>query len=120
MSVSFLWLQVSRLVAPDIITICIALFGIFCLLQSELYSKYRYYWGFFAGLSLGLGFLIKGQLIFVPFIGLLPYLIWQNRRNEHLNNLMLYVGFVIGFLPIMIWFWLSWQHYGSIVFEQFF
>jgi 4-amino-4-deoxy-L-arabinose transferase-like glycosyltransferase len=120
LSVSFLWLQVSRLVAPDIITICIALFGIFCLLQSELYSKYRYYWGFSTGLSVGLGFLIKGQLIFVPFIGLLPYLIWQNRRHRHLNNPMLYVGFVIGFLPVMIWFWISWQHYGSIVFEQFF
>jgi 4-amino-4-deoxy-L-arabinose transferase-like glycosyltransferase len=120
LSVSFLWLQVSRLVAPDIITICIALFGTFCLLQSELYSKYRYYWGFSTGLSVGLGFLIKGQLIFVPFIGLLPYLIWQNRRHRHLNNPMLYVGFVIGFLPVMIWFWISWQHYGSIVFEQFF
>ena len=120
LSVSFLWLQVSRLVAPDIITICIALFGIFCLLQSELYSKYRYYWGFSTGLSVGLGFLIKGQLIFVPFIGLLPYLIWQNRRHRHLNNPMLYVGFVMGFLPVMIWFWISWQHYGSIVFEQFF
>ena len=120
LSVSFLWLQVSRLVAPDIITICIALFGIFCLLQSELYSKYRYYWGFSTGLSVGLGFLIKGQLIFVPFIGLSPYLIWQNRRHRHLNNPMLYVGFVIGFLPVMIWFWISWQHYGSIVFEQFF
>ena len=120
LSVSFLWLQVSRLVAPDIITICIALFGIYCLLKSELYPKYRSYWGLCTGLTFGIGFLIKGQLIFVPFIGLLPYLIWQNRRHRHLNNPMLYVGFVIGFLPVMIWFWLSWQHYGSIVFEQFF
>ncbi|MTJ55255.1 glycosyltransferase family 39 protein [Anabaena sp. UHCC 0253] len=120
LSVSFIWLQVSRLVAPDIITICIALFGIFCLIKSELQPKYRYYWGFGTGLSLGLGFLIKGQLIFVPFIGLLPYLIWQNRHHRHFNNPLLYVGFVVGFMPVITWFWLSWQHYGAIVFEHFF
>jgi 4-amino-4-deoxy-L-arabinose transferase-like glycosyltransferase len=120
LSVSFLWLQVSRLVAPDIITICIALFGILCLLKAELHNKYRSYWGFGTGLSFGLGFLIKGQLIFVPFIGLLPYLIWQNRRHQHLNNYAVYVGFIIGFFPVITWFWLSYQSYGVIVFEQFF
>jgi 4-amino-4-deoxy-L-arabinose transferase-like glycosyltransferase len=120
LAVSFLWLQVSRLVAPDIITICIALFGIFCLVKSELDPKYRSYWGLGTGLSIGLGFLIKGQLIFVPFIGLLPYLIYQNRRHHHLNNYILYLGFFISFVPVITWFWLSYQRYGVIVFEQFF
>ncbi|MDB9309430.1 glycosyltransferase family 39 protein [Aphanizomenon sp. CS-733/32] len=120
LAVSFLWLQVSRLVAPDIITICIALFGIFCLLKAELNSRYGRYWTLGTGLSIGLGFLIKGQLIFVPFMALLPYLIYQNRRHQHFNNYLLYVGFIIGFLPVITWFWLSYQPYGVIVFEQFF
>ncbi|UUO16229.1 ArnT family glycosyltransferase [Dolichospermum heterosporum] len=117
---SFLWLQVSRLVAPDIITICIALFGIFCLLKAGLNSRYGRYWILGTGLSIGLGFLIKGQLIFVPFIALLPYLIYQNRQHQHFNNYLLYLGFLIGFVPVITWFLLSYQRYGVIVFEQFF
>ena len=120
LSISFLWLQVSRLVAPDIITISIALFGIYCLLKAELNPKYRSYWSFVTGFSWALGFLIRGQLIFVPIISLLPYLIWEHRRHKHLSSPMLYIGFAIGLIPTITWFWLSWQHHGSIVFEQFF
>jgi 4-amino-4-deoxy-L-arabinose transferase-like glycosyltransferase len=119
LSVSLLWLQASRLTTANMVTICIILLGIWCLLKAELHHKYRYYWGFGAGFSFGFGFLLRGQLIFVPIIALLPYLI-LHRRHRHLTNPMIYAGFLIGLIPTVLWFWLSWQRHGSIVFEQFF
>lgn len=120
LSVSFLWLQSSRLATANVVTICLAFFGLYCLLKSELNPKYRFYWSFGTGFSFALGFLIRGQLIFVPIIGLLPYLIWEHRRTRHLFNPMFYIGFIIGLIPAITWFWLSWQRYGGIVFQQFF
>ncbi|BAZ53360.1 glycosyl transferase family protein [Nostoc sp. NIES-4103] len=120
LGVSFLWLQSSRLANANLMTICIAFLGLCCLLKAELNPKYRYYWSFFAGLSFALGLLIRGQLIFVLLIALVPYLIWKNQRHRLLCNSMLYVGFIIGLIPTFAWFLLSWLRYGSVVFEQFF
>jgi 4-amino-4-deoxy-L-arabinose transferase-like glycosyltransferase len=120
LGVSFLWLQSSRLATANTVTICVALLGFYCLLKAELNLKYHFYWSFGAGFSFALGFLIRGQLIFVPMIGLLPYLIWEHPRHRHLSNPIFYLGFVIGLIPSLTWFWLSWQRYGGIVFEQFF
>ena len=120
LGVSFLWLQSSRLATANTVTICVALLGFYCLLKAELNLKHHFCWSFGAGFSFALGFLIRGQLIFVPMIGLLPYLIWEHPRHRHLSNPIFYLGFVIGLIPSVTWFWLSWQRYGGIVFEQFF
>jgi 4-amino-4-deoxy-L-arabinose transferase-like glycosyltransferase len=119
LGVSFLWLQGSRLTTANIPTMCAALLGIWCLLKAESPGKSRFYWSFAAGFSVGIGFLFRGQLIFLPFIGLLPYLIVEHRRHKHLTNPMLYLGLLFGLLPTIIWFYLSWQRYGQIVFDQF-
>lgn len=118
LSVSFLWVQGSRLATANIPMISMALLGIWCLLKAEL--KPRFYWSAAAGLSFGLGFLIRGQMIFMPMIALLPYLVWEHRRHQHLLNPALYLGFVVGLIPTIGWFWLSYLRYGFVVFEQFF
>lgn len=120
LAVSFLWFQGSSLATANIPTVCIALFGIWCLLKAELSEKFRFYWSFAAGFSIGIGFLFRGQLIFLPFIGLLPYLILKHRDHRHLTNPMLYLGFIFSLTPTIIWFYLSWQRHGQIVFDQFF
>lgn len=120
LGVSWLWLQGSRLATANIPMVSMALLGIWCLLRAELHPQYRSYWSAAAGLSFGLGFLIRGQLIFVPMVALLPYLVVEHRRHKHLSNPMLYWGFVVGLIPTLVWFWLSWQRYGTVPFEQFF
>lgn len=120
LSISFLWLQASRLATANITFITMALLGLWCLLKAETTSKSAPLWRYTAGISFALGFLIRGQMIFVPLIALLPYLIGEHRRHRHLTSPMLYLGFVVGMLPTIAWFWLSWQRYGNIVFEQFF
>jgi len=120
LGVSLLWLQGSRLATANIPMVSMALLGLWCLLKAELHPQYRSYWSAAAGFSFGLGFLIRGQLIFVPMVALLPYLIIQHHRHRHLSNPMLYFGFVVGLMPTIIWFWLSWLRYGTVPFEQFF
>ncbi|BDI16010.1 hypothetical protein ANSO36C_18120 [Nostoc cf. commune SO-36] len=118
LSVEFLWLQYSRLSTPDVPMIFLVLLAILSLIKTELHPKYRYFWSFLAGLSLGLGFLVRSLMIFLPIIALFPYLIWEHRRHHHLTNPILYLGFFVGLIPTCVWLWLSWLHYGNQSFEE--
>ncbi|NMG19118.1 ArnT family glycosyltransferase [Brasilonema bromeliae] len=118
LSVEFLWLQYCRLGTPDVPVIFLILFAIWSLLKAELHPKYGFVWCFLAGLSFGLGFLVRSFMIFLPIIALLPYLIWEHRRHRHLANPMLYFGFVVGLIPTFIWLWFSWLRYGDDSFGQ--
>lgn len=113
LSVEFLWLQYSRLVAPDIPTILLVCLGILGLLKAELNPKNRLIYGFLVGLSFSLGFLMRSFMIVLPIVALLPYLIGENRRHHHLTNPMLYLGGLIGLIPTFIWLWLNWLSYGG-------
>ncbi|MFN6572134.1 glycosyltransferase family 39 protein [Dendronalium sp. ChiSLP03b] len=120
LSVEFLWLQYCRLGTPDVPMIFLVLLAIWSLLKAELHPRYRYIWSFIAGVSLGLGFLVRSFMIFLPIIALLPYLIGEHRRHRHLANPILYLGFVVGLIPTFSWLWLSWLRYGNGSFEELF
>ncbi len=118
LSVEFLWLQYCRLSTPDVPMVFLVLLAILGLIKTELHPKYYYFWSFISGLSLGLGFLVRSFMIFLPIIALLPYLIWEHRRHRHLTNPILYLGFFVGLMPTFIWLWFSWLHYGNQSFEE--
>ncbi|MBN3951349.1 MAG: glycosyltransferase family 39 protein [Nostoc sp. NMS7] len=120
LSVEFLWLQYCRLSTPDVPMVFLVLLAIWSLIQTELHPKSRYFWSFLAGLSLGLGFLVRSFMIFLPIIALFPYLIGEHRRHRHLTNPILYLGFFIGLIPTAVWLWLSWLRYGNQSFEELF
>ncbi|WP_138500293.1 ArnT family glycosyltransferase [Nostoc sp. PA-18-2419] len=118
LSVEFLWLQYCRLSTPDVPLVLLVLLAILAFLKAELNPIHRYFWSFIAGLSLGLGFLVRSFMIFIPIIALLPYLIWDYRRHRYLTNPVLYLGFFVGLIPSLLWLWLSWLHYGNQSFEE--
>ena len=120
LSVEFLWLQYCRLGTPDVPMICLVLLAIWCFLKAELHPKYRSFYSFLAGLSFGLGFLVRSFMIFLSIVALLPYLIVEHRRHRHLINPMFYLGFAVGLIPTLSWIWLSWQRFGNNSFEQLF
>ncbi len=113
LSVEFLWVQYCRLSTPDLPTILLVFIGIFSLLKSDIDIQNRHFYGFITGLSFGLGFLMRSLMIFLPMIALLPYLIIDHRRHRHLTNPMLYLGFLVGLIPTLIWLYFSWLRYGS-------
>ncbi|MDF2386505.1 glycosyltransferase family 39 protein [Nostoc ellipsosporum NOK] len=120
LSVEFLWLQYCRLGTPDVPMILLVLLAIWSFLKADLHPQYRSFWTFIAGVSLGLGFLVRSFMIFVPIIALLPYLIGEHRRHRHLANPILYLGFVVGLIPTLSWLWLNWLRYGNGSFEELF
>ncbi len=120
LNVEFLWLQYCRLGTPDVPMICLVLLAIWSFLKAELNPKYRSFYSFIAGLSFGLGFLVRSFMIFLPIVALLPYLIAEHRRHRHLTNPMFYLGFVVGLIPTLTWIWLSSQRFGNNSFEQLF
>ncbi len=109
----YLWYQYSRLANPDLPMIFVVMLGILLLLKAELRAKNRDRLTLVAGICLGLGFLIRGFMIGVPLIGILPYLIGENRRHKHLYNPTLYLGIALGLMPTILWFVACWFRYGS-------
>jgi hypothetical protein len=102
LSVEALWLQYSRLCVPDVPLVCLFLLGLWGLLQAEFDEK-RPLWLCLAGLGFGLGFFIRSYAIFIPIIGIAPYLFWSGKNVWHLRSPWLYFGLFVGLLPTMIW-----------------
>ncbi|MGB7250898.1 MAG: glycosyltransferase family 39 protein, partial [Phormidesmis sp.] len=129
-----LWAQYGHLATQDMLLVSIELLGIWALLKSEantevapevaseraIGNRRRIGFGFLAGLSLGLGFLVKTFMIALPAVALLPYLILHHRRHRHLTNPGLYAGIVTGLGMVALWLWLSVAKYGPFVFESMF
>lgn len=148
LNTEFLWLQYSRLGTPDIAFVFLALLAIFSLLKAESYSPYLYVWEFLAGASLGLGFLVRGFMVFLPVIALLPYLFvrykvksfqtaesrWKKgvkilgapdntgKRYQFIHiNLNFYLfGLIVSLIPTLVWLWQNYLYYGNAAFEELF
>lgn len=115
------WMQASRLAIQDIVLVCLELLGIWALLEAEYArGKGQIAWGMLAGATVGLGFMIKSFMVFLPVVALLPYLILEHRRHRHLRNPGLYLGLVLGAIPVTLWLGLSMARYGWLPVEQLF
>ncbi|WP_310487495.1 glycosyltransferase family 39 protein, partial [Chamaesiphon sp. VAR_69_metabat_338] len=77
-------------------------------------TKTSWGWGVVAGATVGLGFLLKGFMIFVPLVALLPYAIDRHRYRQFLTNPGIYLGLILGSIPTGLWLILSCYKYGSI------
>jgi 4-amino-4-deoxy-L-arabinose transferase-like glycosyltransferase len=77
-------------------------------------TKITWIWGTIAGSTVGWGFLLKGFMIFVPLVALLPYAIDRHRYRQFLTNPGIYLGLILGAIPTAGWLILSCYKYGSI------
>ena len=114
-----LWAQYGHLATQDMLLVSVELLGIWALLRAER-AQWRRAFGFLAGLSLGLGFLVKTFMIALPALALLPYLVLQHRRHRHLANPGLYAGLLTGIGAVALWLGLSVAEYGDLVWASMF
>lgn len=114
-----LWAQYGHLATQDMLLVSVELLGIWALLRAEQ-SQWRWAFGFLAGATLGLGFLVKTFMIALPALALLPYLVLQHRRHRHLANPGLYAGLLTGIGAIALWLGLSVAEYGDLVWASMF
>ncbi|MFK8185673.1 MAG: ArnT family glycosyltransferase [Phormidesmis sp.] len=115
-----LWFKFAHLGTQDMLLVSLELFGIWALLKAEQWPARRIGLGFCTGIALGLGFLTKTFMIFLPAAALMPYLVFEHRRHRHLSNPGLYAGLLAGIGLIGLWLWLSINQYGDLVFESMF
>jgi len=115
-----LWVLYSRLATQDATLVLTELCGIWAILQAERQRDRRPYWLILAGSMVGLGFLIKGFMIFVSAIAVMPYLVWHHRRHRHLTSPWLYLGIVLGAIPTVAWLWESCARYGAMPIQNLF
>ncbi len=113
-------LQYGRLATQDAVLVFVELLGIWALLKAADFGKGRPGWSILAGATLGLGFMIKGFMIIPVAVALLPYLLWNHRHHRHLTNPWLYLGLVLGSVPVVAWLGASAARFGAIPFEQLF
>lgn len=116
LAVTPIWMQASKLAHQDVPLAFCSLLAIWALLRAEE-SDRKFGWGLAAGAAFSAGFAIKSFMI-VPIVGALaPYMLWEHRRHRNLLNPGLYVGAVIGMLPVIAWLAASYDRYGSFPIE---
>ena len=72
LATTFLWFDYSHLATQDIIYSCLVTLGVFSLVKIK--NKGNKFYILFFGIWIGLSFMMKTFLVFVPLISLLPYL----------------------------------------------
>jgi 4-amino-4-deoxy-L-arabinose transferase-like glycosyltransferase len=79
---------------------------------SLLKGKKSPYWLMGIGIGLGLITLTKGILVLALGAILLVFILLDGRWKVLLNP-YLWIGFVLGFIPVFLWYGLQIQHYGE-------
>ncbi len=98
LSTTYLWFDYSHLATQDIIYSCLVSIGIFSLVKIK--SKDNKFYILLFGVWIGLSFMMKTFLIFVPLLSLLPYL--YLKKNLLFNKFFL-LGLIVGFIPFLLW-----------------
>ncbi|MBW4481871.1 MAG: glycosyltransferase family 39 protein [Tildeniella torsiva UHER 1998/13D] len=115
-----IWMQASRLAIQDVPLTALELLGIWALLQAEAQPHRRWGWGLLAGITVGLGFMLKSIMVILVVAALVPYLVIDHRRHRHLLNPALYLGLLVGLVPAIAWLALSVDRYGWMPIERTF
>ena len=98
LSTTYIWFDYSHLATQDVIYSCLVTIGLFSLVKIK--SKDNKFYIFLFGIWIGLAFMMKTFLIFVPLLSLSPYL--YIKKNTLFSKFFL-LGLLIGFIPFLFW-----------------
>ncbi len=98
LATTYLWFDYSHLATQDIVYSSLVTIGLFSLVKIKNKDNKLYILLF--GIWIGLSFMMKTFLVFVPLVSLLPYL--YIKRNI-LFSKFFWFGLLIGFIPFSVW-----------------
>ena len=98
LSTTYLWFDYSHLATQDIIFSCLVSIGLYSLVKIKNDDD-KFYILFF-GIWIGLSFMMKTFLVFVPLLALSPYL--YKKKNLFFSKYF-WLGLLIGFIPYSFW-----------------
>jgi len=94
---TFLWINYFHMATQDITFGSVITLGIYGSIKASK-NKNKIYL-FISGLWIGIGVMFKTYLVLIPLIAILPFLY----RKKIFNNIVFWLGLIIGFLPFSIW-----------------
>ena len=98
LSTTYLWFDYSHLATQDIIYSCLVSIGLYSLLKIK--NKDNKFYILLFGMWIGLAFMMKTFLVFVPLVSLIPY--FFIKKNLFLSKFF-WIGLLIGFIPFLLW-----------------
>lgn len=111
-----IFLDHIHLATQDIPLLAIELVGIYSITKAEKEKPGVFH--VISGMWMGIGFLIKGFMIFLPAIAVVPFVLW--RKRYLLASRLFLIGFVAGWLPAFAWIAFSINEYGYTVVSDLF
>ena len=98
-----LWLDYAHLASQDMPLLALELLGILALLRAG--DSPKRHWALLAGAWIGPAFLIKGFMVALPVLALLPFVLLE--RRALLRRPAFWLGLALGWLPVALWLGLS-------------
>ncbi len=98
LSTTYLWFDYSHLATQDIIYSSLVTIGVFSLVKIK--SKDNKLYTLLFGIWIGLSFMMKTFLVFVPLLALSPYM--YIKKNLFLSKFF-WFGLMFGFIPYLLW-----------------
>ena len=98
LATTYLWFDYSHLATQDIVYSCLVTVGIFSLVKIK--TKDNKFYILLFGIWIGLSFMMKTFLVFVPLISLLPFIFL---KKNILFHKFFWIGLLIGFIPYLFW-----------------
>ncbi len=105
---TYIWINNLHLAGQDMPLLALEMIGIYTLIKYEKTKKE--YYAFLSGLIIGPALFIKTTMIIIPILCITPYILISNRKILTSRNL--YLGFIIGLLPLILWISASVKEYG--------
>ncbi len=98
LATTYLWFDYSHLATQDIIYSCLVTIGVLALVKIK--SKNDNFYILLFGIWIGLAFMMKTFLVFVPLLSLSPYFFL---KKNFLFIKFFWLGLLIGFIPFLLW-----------------
>ena len=98
LSTTYLWFNFAHLATQDIVFSLLVNLGLFSFIKCNK-NKYPLHL-FLFGAWIGLAFMMKTFLVFIPIFAILPFLFF---KKEILLDKSFLIGILIGFVPFTLW-----------------
>ena len=109
-----LWLRYSRYASPDIpFVLCILFIVYFFLkfLESNQF-KNKVFYIFISGIFISIAFFIRSFMVFVPLLGLSPFLLYHLLRSQNIFKIFFFTGILLGLIPTFFNIYFSYKNFG--------
>ncbi len=97
LSTTFLWINYFHMATQDIVFASLTTLGIYASIKA--YKTQGPFYFFTTGIWIGLAFMFKTYLVFIPLLAIFPFL-WSTKI---FLKKIFWIGLFIGFIPFIIW-----------------